>query len=430
MPVKVKDIIEGERTRETYKNVDNLAESISQKGLLQPIGITNDMRLVFGGRRLKAIEILGWEFIPDESIVYKGDLTDYELKELELLENLEREDLTWQEEIQGKAKLDKLKKELYGDAAKDRTRDAWSTRKSAELIGESATNFNEDISLAQAMEHIPELASCETKSDAKRKLNKMFDSYDRKQSIKNAPEDKKSSIEYAEHHFRIGDAREELKKLNPTMVYFIEVDPPYGIDLVEHVSRKPSRKKSETHERYEEVSRSDYITFCSDIAENLYRIAGDNCWMIWWFAWEHYEGLFQLFTEIGWKVDRVPSIWHKIQSACASQNPKYLPYRDYEQFLLCRKGQPIIEQSHGNVYAHRGVASSSRICSTEKPVELYEEIIGTLVPNGIKCIGCIPFLGSGSCLRALYRLGHTGFGWDLSEENKNYFLSKVLEGQK
>ena len=60
----VSDIIVGERDRLELGNVDELASSIEQVGLLHPVVITEDAELVAGGRRLEAVKRLGWEFVP------------------------------------------------------------------------------------------------------------------------------------------------------------------------------------------------------------------------------------------------------------------------------------------------------------------------------------------------------------------------------
>jgi ParB family chromosome partitioning protein len=427
MPIKVSDIKEGDRVRQTYKDIESLAKSIQDKGLLQPIVLTSDMRLVAGGRRLMAIKHLNWEEIPDEYIIYKGNLNELELRELELLENIERQDLTWQEEIAAKAKLDELYKSIHGDSFKDKTRSGWSTRKSAELVGESIGNFSEDVSLYKAMKEIPELANCETKTEAKRTFNKLIQRHARDSKLKDITPEFKSIMKYADQQFQIGDGLEGLKNMKPTQAYFAEVDPPYGIELDSIVARNPSRAKADVHKRYTEIPKKEYPKFCKELADNLYRVLGDDAWMIWWFGFEHYKMIYDTLTEAKFKVDRVPAIWYKQDTSWANPNPKYLLARDYEQFFLCRKGNVTIEEATGSTFVFKGVSTSNRTCSAEKPVELYERIIDVLIPKGTKCVGIIPFLGSGSCLRALYKKGHIGIGWDLDEENKRYFLSKVLE---
>jgi hypothetical protein len=55
----------GERHRKEMGDLEALAASIAREGLLQPVGITEDFRLVFGQRRLVAVQdILKWPTIP------------------------------------------------------------------------------------------------------------------------------------------------------------------------------------------------------------------------------------------------------------------------------------------------------------------------------------------------------------------------------
>ena len=52
--LKIADIKIGKRRRRDMGDLAPLADSIRQLGLLQPIGVTEDSRLVFGERRLRA----------------------------------------------------------------------------------------------------------------------------------------------------------------------------------------------------------------------------------------------------------------------------------------------------------------------------------------------------------------------------------------
>ena len=62
--IKLSEVCVGERARKDLGDIDALAESIEEIGLLQPIGITVDHDLVFGERRLRAFEHLGRIVIP------------------------------------------------------------------------------------------------------------------------------------------------------------------------------------------------------------------------------------------------------------------------------------------------------------------------------------------------------------------------------
>jgi ParB-like chromosome segregation protein Spo0J len=63
--VRIEDVKIGSRVRTDFGNLSALAASIKQIGLLHPIGVTTDMQLVFGERRLRACrDMLKWEEIP------------------------------------------------------------------------------------------------------------------------------------------------------------------------------------------------------------------------------------------------------------------------------------------------------------------------------------------------------------------------------
>ena len=104
MKVRVSEIKVGERRREDYGDVAGLAESIQRYGLIQPIVLDADNRLVAGGRRLEAVKSLGRTEVEARSM---GDLTDAELREIEAEENRRRKDLTpyeWSKEMVRKAR--------------------------------------------------------------------------------------------------------------------------------------------------------------------------------------------------------------------------------------------------------------------------------------------------------------------------------------
>jgi len=62
--LSIKDIKVRRRQRKDYGDIEALGENIKEIGLLQPIGVTPDNRLVFGERRLRAYRLLGRDRIP------------------------------------------------------------------------------------------------------------------------------------------------------------------------------------------------------------------------------------------------------------------------------------------------------------------------------------------------------------------------------
>lgn len=104
MEVRISEIIVGQRKR-PLRDVSELARSIAEVGLLQPIVVTEDLRLLAGWHRLEACKRLGWETIP-AMVVSLGDL-QAELAEID--ENLVRQELTVLERAEHLAR----RKEIY-----------------------------------------------------------------------------------------------------------------------------------------------------------------------------------------------------------------------------------------------------------------------------------------------------------------------------
>src|SRR3990167_2869964 len=90
--IKLKDIKHLENSRLRDKDdVSDLMHDIEQRGLLENIGVRlNDNALIFGNRRVKACEKLGYEDILCD---YYDDVSDEELLITNLAENLKRRDI-------------------------------------------------------------------------------------------------------------------------------------------------------------------------------------------------------------------------------------------------------------------------------------------------------------------------------------------------
>ena len=92
--------------------VAELAASIAELGLLQPIGVRPDGTLVYGYHRLEACKQLGWTEIP--AVVVDGDDLRAELAEIS--ENLIRNELTLLERAEHLAQLKAVYEQLYPNA--------------------------------------------------------------------------------------------------------------------------------------------------------------------------------------------------------------------------------------------------------------------------------------------------------------------------
>ncbi len=93
--------------REEFKpeKLKELVDSIKQKGVIEPIivaKVKKGYQLVCGERRLRASKMLGLSRIP---AIVKENITDQEILQISLIENIQREDLNVVEQAKGLKKL-------------------------------------------------------------------------------------------------------------------------------------------------------------------------------------------------------------------------------------------------------------------------------------------------------------------------------------
>jgi len=418
----IETIIVGERFRQDYKDLESLCESIREKGLIHYPSIDGDNNLIAGGRRLEALRRLGWKQIP---VTRRHFVTPIQLRELELEENLQREDMTWQEEVNLKNEILRLKQSVHGVKGMGRNQSGISQNDVAKLVGDSPSNFSLDVGLAQAMKTIPQLADCKTKDDARKKLKQIQEKVIVEELMRRKtaePHKTSSKFKIADQSFVIGDAIANLKNHPEYNYSFINCDPPYGIDLNQI---KKGNEQVQTVERdYKEWSPDEYLQHCTDVARECYRIV-DNAFMTFWFGIQWYQPLKDILEKEGWKVDVVPGIWFA-QGAAQTMQPDILLGKNYEAFFICRKGKPILnKRGRSNVFDFKKLASEKKIHPTEKPLELMLEVIETFCPPHGDVL--VPFLGSGVDLMACLKTGRKCIGFDLNGEVKKRFLLKVEE---
>jgi N6-adenosine-specific RNA methylase IME4 len=94
MKVKIDDIIIGERFRKELGDIQTLADSIKEIGLLHPIVVRPDLRLIAGRRRIEAYRLLGMTEI-EATVIDLDNLVKGEFAENEI-----RKDFTWSERVE------------------------------------------------------------------------------------------------------------------------------------------------------------------------------------------------------------------------------------------------------------------------------------------------------------------------------------------
>lgn len=403
----------GDRFRKDLGDLDDLISSIKEKGIIQPITVDKKLNLLAGGRRLAACQKAGLLEIPCIRRDVEGSV---DALEIELFENIHRKDFSWQERCAAEKAIMELKKQ---------TDPEWGVRKQARETQVSAPSVSRRIELAAAVEQFPQLAQMDNEDQAWKAYKRIEEKILVESLVNNAKAKALKGVKIAEKNYKVGNVIEGMQALQPGMYHFAEVDPPYAIDLD---ARKSRSKETSRMDTYQELTKENYLPFISELAGEVYRVLQPAAYAIWWFGMDWYNDTLAILREAGFAVSSIPAIWTKgAQGQTAS--PDTMLGSSYEPFFVCRKGDgKLARAGRSNVFDYTPLSPLKKIHPTEKPLDLMVEILETFTFPGTRMV--IPLLGSGVTLRACYKTGRIGFGWDLSKEHRQRFLARVAEEEE
>src|SRR3990167_9346655 len=352
-----------------------LANSIENLGLLQlPVcrEEAGQLFLVAGERRLRAIKYLAFlgKGIRYENKLYGPGIVPYQLLselpldiafEMELHENIIRQDVTWQErnkaivalhELRVKQNPAQMKKETAEEIHVPEAQVGWSQT----LV----SNLN-----------IPEVARAQSENKARRVIEKLA----RRANL--AAMGAEVVADDLTVDIRCVDAIEGLKALEKESVDVFITDPPYGVDADKFEYAHDYR------DSFEELKKIMLL-----FAKESFRVAAPDahlyCFLhVGYFTWFH-----DTFVAIGWKVWSCPYIWIKDQgrSADGNRGPQHL----YESVLFATKGDRQLNKSSTDVITLPIV--KDKIYAAQKPVELYQHFLSLSALPGDTVLD--PFCGS------------------------------------
>lgn len=439
------DIDFGDRRREDYGDLTQLANSIKEKGLIQPIAVwqrpepivdgERPYLLLAGGRRYQATVICQMDELPCRVFDDPG-LDDTLYREIELIENIERKDLTWIEQVKLQKEINELMLEKHGEKISkgnqfnDAPLEGWSQRDTAELLGRSPASVSQDIKLAEMIDLIPQLGEAKNKSDATKLLKKLqtqavHEELARRITEKNATGGLDAEKSKLINNYIIRDCLEGMRELPAGCIDIVEIDPPYAIDL--HGVKKGLEEEGQyKKDDYNEIDPAKYLPFLRELFKESFRVMSEHSWLLCWYAQEPWaEVIYQAICEAGFRTRRLGGIWAK-PNGQTRQPDKYLG-NAYEPFYYAAKGNPsIIRQGRSNVFSSNTVPATKKIHPTERPVELIQDVLSTFAWPGARIL--VPFLGSGNTLLAASNLKLNGFGFDLTKAYKDGFSIRVSSG--
>ena len=404
-------IVPSDRVRKEFnkEKLQRLAASYTRIGQLQPGVCVRDINgrfcLVAGERRLRACRIAKHPF----HFVLKEEANEALLLEIELEENLNREDLAWQEEVDGLNKLHRLR---------ERQKDAKGTTQSlddtAMEVERSRASVHRDLELAEWAKEFPEVREAKTKNEAYKIIKRYKAEIMRNQLLKLAvakeesvegelAEETKEALaevivvagtaipkgtllDYDRRAIH-GEMEIELEKFPDEYFDLVTFDPPWGGNLSEIRDKPPGKEDFDDDPKAFSDRIPDWLML-------LYSKMAQDSHLYLFFGIASHEMVYTALEKAGFTTNRIPLIWYK-QGAHVTRNPEIWPGRSYEPIAFGRKGNKklISLGAPDHITTPAPTSAMKGIHPNAKHPDVYLEILKRSAYPGDKV--CDPMSGSG-----------------------------------
>tara|TARA_R110000803_G_scaffold136034_1_gene202983 strand:+ start:8881 stop:10386 length:1506 start_codon:yes stop_codon:yes gene_type:complete len=482
------EIEQDERGRTELGDLDELKESITRFGLLQPpvvtVGETLPYKLVDGGRRMLAMRLTGTQCFP---VVSREKVAEADRLEMELIANMDRLSMTWQEEcilIYRSHRLHVLNKADI--------KSSWGTRETGKIMGCSPLHVSHALHVAELLLKLDEdICNANSITDAynilfKRKesecdalqakqiraqLGKVDDGSaqipaallqpksvnlgdmqvkgdsldsllgdddtmpDLKRLLGNdSPEEVSTFFEGVtdfplSQWIRQGDSVNDILPTIPADTFdHIITDPPYGIDI-EHDYLSTTDTVIETH------NKDDNMAMFIPMMKEFYRTLRSGGYCIIWYDIEHDRLLRDLAIDNGFKCQTHPLIWVKTHP-CKNQVAQMNFTKQHETALVLRKGNAAMELPGASsvIIADGNIERAMYSNPFAKPYKVWKHLITAVSKPGQ--IIADPFGGQQSCARATLNLGRIPWSCEIDPKHHNRgnvilteFLQEMTNGK-
>jgi ParB family chromosome partitioning protein len=370
------------RIRKDMGNIDELSNSISAVGLIQPIVLARTNVLIAGERRLRALRKLGVTDLHHAvHYIFNDELDDLKLKAMEIEENVKRKDLSWQEQVIAKKRLLETLQQIHGVAKGGHplhseiigaTSGGFGINKLAALLGETGAATSKDIELANLIEQVPQLAKADTKEAARRQAQLgVAVAASLIQNKKNPP--KLGDQKWVLYE---GEFQQNAPLISDASIDLVLMDPQYGEDSQGMgPNSKPLLAKAFID------SRKETVELLHELAFHSFRVLKENRFCATFFGFRLYSDIVTAFKLAGFEVDETPLIW--VKNTVINTSPYTRYGRSYEPILLARKGQPkLTNPAQRDVITIQNVitrsVSETKYYHAQKPIELMEKLVRDL----------------------------------------------------
>lgn len=374
------DRAERQRREISPDAIANLASSIAKTGLINPVTIERNGRLRAGETRWLACKSLGWTSIPVQFI---DDLPEAELQLIELDENIKRTNLSWQEECEAVARYHRLKQETEGEA--------WTQAATADALGFDPAAVAQRLTIHQELKKPESRVHNATKFSEARNIVSRIQSRAAASAIESilAPKEERH-VPLIHSDFTLWAKQYDGPKFN-----FIHCDFPYGINA----DGQQQGSNVAVMGAYDD-SPDVYFSLLDTLRGGMENVVAESAHLIFWFSMRFYCETRDRLSEMGWKVDPFPLIWHKSDNVGLLPDPQRGGRRTYETAFFASRGDRKIVQA---VAQSVSLPTTKKIHMSEKPLAVLNHFFRMVVDEYSLVLD--PTCGSGNALRQATRMG-------------------------
>lgn len=372
------------RQRRELNDIESLAKSIADNGLIHPPVIRRSGELIVGERRWTAIKTLGWTSMP---IQWVDELSEIELHAIEYEENIGRMELPWQDRVAAVESYHLLR--LAQDSE-------WKAEQTAERLGVKLSSVHQHLAIAKAVKTDERIASAPKLSTARsmtarKNSREAGAAMDRIEATVTgeAPAKKQAPIVN-------DDFTEFTAAYTGTPYNLIHCDFPYGVDMHE------TDQGGARHEFGGYADSVDvYWRLLDTLAEAMTNVVAPKAHLIFWFSMKYYTETKAALEAMGWKVNPHPLVWVKSDNLGVIPDAKRGPRQIYETAFLGSRGDLFIHTPVSNAFSHPGKGKS--IHMNEKPVPMLKHFMRMVCDEYSRVLD--PTCGSANALKAASLLG-------------------------
>ena len=514
-PIPFATIIRTDRTRQDYGDIEDFAGNIYTHGLIHPLSINQENELIAGGRRSAGLDYLlssptlfppsdahptMQSFLTTQELIFgvhytlRETVSVDELSELELIENVQRKNFSWQEEVLAVKKVHHLKQRAF-TLGQIPDCDIWGQKQTGRLLGISVGNVNYCLKIA---EHLVDTTSPIWK------LNSLTEAFSYLTKVKldeasaalAAAVQKRSSFlpnvqpmdssqpttsdgfisEFNPANFQSGsDIGIDLSEFGPAPNNVTQItsstnepvvsldeeaqdiasrivhnykweefqtkmgngfldhfisDPPFGIDMAMLAQGGGQGQKDINRIAHTHDKDQNKADF-EVWLKCCYDALKEKGFCIWFCDIEHFQYLVELGFKIGFKVQRWPFHWIKTTS-CMNQRAEYNFTKSVEHAIIFRKGDARLVSAQSNNWWMGGNTAEDKLALPNHPF-IKPLALWQHLAKAIALPGATVgdgFSGVGSQTRAMLLGGWQPLNCEMDPVHYNQQLHNVAETYK